>query len=88
MGLRLGLGAKRQNTESDGFGGQCLPAQPCQQEPEVVAGGGEDDVVRDCLSRLDVCRVATSRQLEPYCEHFADWRDRMYWNRIEVRRIS
>ena len=32
--------------------------------------------------------VATSRQLESYCEHFADWRDRMYWNRIDVRRIS
>ena len=33
-------------------------------------------------------RVVTGRQLEPYCEHFVDWRDRMYWNRIDVRRIS
>ena len=32
--------------------------------------------------------VATGRQLEPYCDVFRDWRDRMYWNRIDVRRIS
>lgn len=32
--------------------------------------------------------VATGRQLESYCENFPNWRDRMYWNRIDVRRIS
>jgi spermidine synthase len=32
--------------------------------------------------------VATGRQLESYCDSFRDWRDRMYWNRIDVRRIS
>jgi len=32
--------------------------------------------------------VATGRQLEPYRRHFQDWRDRMYWGRIEVKRIS
>lgn len=32
--------------------------------------------------------VATGRQLEPYNERFPDWRDRMYWDRIEVKRIS
>ena len=32
--------------------------------------------------------VATRRQLEPYHENFQDWRDRMYWNRVEVKRIS
>jgi len=32
--------------------------------------------------------VATGRQLDPYNERFPDWRDRMYWDRIEVKRIS
>jgi spermidine synthase len=32
--------------------------------------------------------VATGRQLDPYNEMFQDWRDRMYWDRVEVRRIS
>ncbi|MEO5915403.1 MAG: hypothetical protein ABIS50_14310 [Luteolibacter sp.] len=32
--------------------------------------------------------VATGRQLEAYGEVFQDWRDRMYWDRIDVRRIS
>ncbi len=31
--------------------------------------------------------VATGRQLEPYNELFQDWRDRMYWDRVTVRRI-
>ena len=33
-------------------------------------------------------RVATGRRLDCYLEAFADWRDRMYWERLEVRRIS
>ena len=32
--------------------------------------------------------VATGRALEAYGEIFPDWRDRMYWDRIAVRRIS
>jgi spermidine synthase len=32
--------------------------------------------------------VATGRQLDSYGERFPDWRDRMYWDRIEVKRIS
>ena len=32
--------------------------------------------------------VATGRQLAPYIDSFADWRDRMYWDRVDVRRIS
>lgn len=32
--------------------------------------------------------VATRRQLDPYNESFQDWRDRMYWDRVEVKRIS
>ena len=32
--------------------------------------------------------VATRRQLDPYNDHFHDWRDRMYWDRITVDRIS
>ncbi len=31
--------------------------------------------------------VATGRQLEKYNELFPDWRDRMYWDRVTVRRI-
>ena len=31
--------------------------------------------------------VATRRQLDPYNENFQDWRDRMYWDRVDVRRI-
>jgi len=31
--------------------------------------------------------VATARQLAPYGDFFKDWRDRMYWDRVEVRRI-
>jgi len=31
--------------------------------------------------------VATGRRLAGYGEAFADWRDRMYWDRLEVRRI-
>ncbi len=31
--------------------------------------------------------VATVRQLEKYNEAFPDWRDRMYWDRVTVRRI-
>ena len=32
--------------------------------------------------------VATGRQLEPYNDAFPDWRDRMFWDRVAVRRIS
>jgi hypothetical protein len=32
--------------------------------------------------------VATRPQLDAYQEVFRDWRDRMYWDRVEVRRIS
>jgi spermidine synthase len=32
--------------------------------------------------------VATGPQLEAYGETFQEWRDRMYWDRIKVRRIS
>jgi spermidine synthase len=32
--------------------------------------------------------VATERQLGEYADAFQDWRDRMYWDRIKVRRIS
>ena len=31
--------------------------------------------------------VATLRQLTPYQEQFPNWRDRMYWDRIDLRRI-
>jgi spermidine synthase len=31
--------------------------------------------------------VATRPRLVPYNEVFPDWRDRMYWDRVEVRRI-
>jgi len=31
--------------------------------------------------------VATGRQLGKYSEVFQDWRDRMYWDRVTVRRI-
>jgi len=31
---------------------------------------------------------STGRQLIPYGTSFADWRDRMFWDRIDVRRIS
>ena len=32
--------------------------------------------------------VATGRQLDPYSDSFPNWRDRMYWDRVEVKRIS
>jgi spermidine synthase len=32
--------------------------------------------------------VATAPRLEKYDDSFNDWRDRMYWDRIQVRRIS
>lgn len=32
--------------------------------------------------------VGTALQLEAYGDLFQDWRDRMYWDRINVRRIS
>lgn len=32
--------------------------------------------------------VATRRQLDPYNDSFQDWRDRMYWDRVTVKRIS
>lgn len=32
--------------------------------------------------------VATRRRLASYAEAFADWRDRDYWERLEVRRIG
>jgi len=32
--------------------------------------------------------VATRRRLAPYADAFADWRDRDYWQRLEVRRIA
>ncbi len=31
--------------------------------------------------------VGTGRQLDPYQEVFKNWRDRMYWDRVDVRRI-
>lgn len=31
--------------------------------------------------------VATGHRLASYTDHFADWRDRMYWDRIAVGRI-
>ncbi len=32
--------------------------------------------------------VATGRRLDGYADAFSDWRDRMYWDRLNVRRIS
>jgi spermidine synthase len=32
--------------------------------------------------------VATGRQLEPYNDAFPDWRDRILWDRVAVKRIS
>jgi hypothetical protein len=32
--------------------------------------------------------VATGRRLDGYADAFSDWRDRMYWDRMDVRRIS
>jgi spermidine synthase len=32
--------------------------------------------------------VASGRRLDAYVDGFVDWRDRMYWERLEVRRIS
>jgi spermidine synthase len=32
--------------------------------------------------------VAPRRRLDAYADAFAAWRDRMYWDRLEVRRIS
>lgn len=32
--------------------------------------------------------VAPRRRLDGYADAFATWRDRMYWDRLEVRRIS
>ncbi len=32
--------------------------------------------------------VATRLQLDPYHEKFHDWRDRMFWDRVTVRRLS
>ena len=32
--------------------------------------------------------VATRRQLDPYAEIFPNWRDRMFWQRVTVKRIS
>ena len=32
--------------------------------------------------------VATRRRLAPYVDAFTDWRDRDYWQRVEVRRLS
>jgi spermidine synthase len=32
--------------------------------------------------------VATRRQLDAYDDTFQDWRDRMYWDRVTVNRIS
>jgi len=32
--------------------------------------------------------VATRPRLDPYNEVFQDWRDRMFWDRVEVRRIT
>ena len=32
--------------------------------------------------------VATKRRLAPHEDAFSDWRDRMYWERIEVSRVS
>lgn len=31
--------------------------------------------------------TATRRQLDPYNDSFRDWRDRMYWDRVTVKRI-
>jgi hypothetical protein len=32
--------------------------------------------------------VATRPQLDAYGDKFQDWRDRMYWDRVTVKRIS
>ena len=32
--------------------------------------------------------VATNRRLAAYHDRFCDWRDRMYWDRLQLRRIS
>ena len=33
-------------------------------------------------------KTATTSQLTPYAENFPDWRDRMFWNRITVRKLK
>lgn len=57
----------------------------CEEFPQVrslrtPAGMNEVLVAGDA--------VATQRHLEAYREQFTDWRDRMYWGRVDVRRIS
>ena len=32
--------------------------------------------------------VASRRRLDPYSDLFGEWRDRVYWERIEVQRVS
>jgi len=32
--------------------------------------------------------VATRKRLDEYDDFFHDWRDRMFWNRVEVKRLS
>ncbi len=57
----------------------------CGEFPQVRSLRTADGM-NEVLVAGDV--VATGRQLDFYQEMFRDWRDRMYWDRVEVRRIS
>ncbi len=56
----------------------------CESFPQVRSLTTQDGM-NEVLVAGD--SVATGRQLESYASSFADWRDRMYWNRVKARRI-
>jgi spermidine synthase len=53
---------------------------PCVRNLTTVEGMNEVLVAGDA--------VATGRQLDSYRTAFQDWRDRLYWDRVKVGRIS
>jgi spermidine synthase len=57
----------------------------CETFP-VVRTVRSPEAMNEVLVAGDV--VATRRRLEPYDEDFNDWRDRVYWSRLDIRRIS
>lgn len=65
---------------------QSLTRRVLREEFPVVRTLKSAEAMNEVLVAGDF--VATKRRLDGYSDAFPEWRDRIYWDRLEVRRIS
>ncbi|MBC8125620.1 MAG: methyltransferase domain-containing protein [Gloeobacteraceae cyanobacterium ES-bin-144] len=65
---------------------QSLTRRVLREEFHMVRSLKSAEAMNEVLVAGDL--VATKARLAPHCDGFLNWRDRMFWQRIEVRQIS